>query len=301
MKPNIFILLSLLLLCLMQPLRAQELLSRVQVLAPTVPNINKNSMDQLQKAVRDFLNNNKFGSEVYQPQERIDCIVVLTINAWDGGSSYKAQAQIQSSRPVYGTSYYATLLNMSDPNFDFNYSDGQTIDFSESTFISNLSSLLSFYAYTIIGLDKDSFSSLGGSSYYLKARNVINLAQTSGGAGWRASDGLRNRFWLNENLTSKNFELLRSFIYTYHFRGLDQMASNRSKGVTSLLEGLLELGTLDKQKLGSIFPNVYFASKADEIASILSTAEQPIRMRAFNLLSEIDPANTGKYEKLKMP
>ncbi|WP_129716717.1 DUF4835 family protein [Pedobacter sp. SYP-B3415] len=301
MKPILRCFCTILLLSFSTHLAAQELLSRVQVLAPTVPNINKNSVEQLQKVVRDFLNNNKFSSEAYQPQERIDCILVITINSWDGGSAYKAQAQIQSSRPVYGTSYNATLLNMSDPNFDFNYSDGQTIDFSETTFISNLSSLLSFYAYTIIGLDKDSFSSLGGSPYYLKARNVINLAQTSGGAGWRASDGLRNRFWLNENLTNKNFELLRNFIYAYHFRGLDQLAANRTQGVNSVLEGLLELGALDKQKLGSIFPNVYFASKADEITGVLATAEQPIRMRAFNLLNEIDPANTAKYEKLRTP
>ena len=134
----------------------------------------------LQNTIRDFLNNNKWTNETYLPQERIECNFVITVTGWDGSSAYAAEAQLQSSRPVYGSSYYSTLLNLSDKDFDFNFNDGQSLDFSDQNFISNLSSLFAYYAYTIIGLDKDSFSKLGGTPYYLKAQNVLNLAQNSG-------------------------------------------------------------------------------------------------------------------------
>jgi hypothetical protein len=278
---------------------AQELNTRVQVLAPTVPNVNKRNLEILQNTIRDFLNNNKWTNETYTPTERIECNFVITLTAWDGGSGYKAEAQIQSSRPVYGTVYNSTLLNLSDKDFDFNYNEGQPVDFSDQNFISNISSLLSFYAYTIIGLDKDSFNRLGGTYYYTKAQNVLNVAQQSGNKGWKAFDGLRNRYWLNENLLNKSFEDLRVFIYNYHYNGLDRMQEDPTKGAKKIIALLSDLKQLDKQKLGSIFPNVYLATKADEMSNVLASADPLDRVKAYNLLSEIDPANISKYESLK--
>lgn len=277
----------------------QELNIRVQVTAPTIPNINKKTVELIQTTVRDFMNNNKWSNETYLPQERIECNLVLTITAWDGGSGYKAESQIQTSRPVYGTSYNSTLLNLSDKDFDFSYNEGQPVDISDQNYISNLSSLLSYYAYTIIGLDKDSFSKLGGTPYFLKAQNILNVAQASGNSGWKAYDGLRNRYWMNENLLNKNFQELRVFIYNYHANALDHMQENPSKATKTLLGFLPELKQMDKQKLGSIFPNVYFATKADEIVNILSTGDAQNKIEAYNLLSDIDPANINKYEGLK--
>lgn len=278
--------------------QAQELNARVTVLAPQVSNMSKPTLEALQRTIRDFLNNNKFSSESYKPQERIDCSFVITINSWDGGSGYIAEAQIQSSRPVFNSSYNSTLLNMSDKNFDFSYNDGSTIDFSDQNYISNISALLSYYAYTIIGLDKDSFAKMGGNNYFKKAQNIINLAQASGNTGWKAADGLRNRFWFNENVLNPVFSELRAFIYTYHLNGLDQLTDN-DKGLTQIVSALPALQQMDKQKLGSIFPNVYFASKAEEVTNVLSKLNTQERMKAYNMLAEIDPANIGKYEGLK--
>jgi hypothetical protein len=277
----------------------QELNTRVQVTAPAVPNINKKNVDLIQTVVRDYLNNNKWSNETYLPQERIECNLVITITAWDGNSAYRANAQLQTSRPVFGTSYNSTLLNLSDKDFDFNYNEGQPLDFSDQNFINNLSSILSYYAYTIIGLDKDSFSELGGTRYYLKAQNILNVAQVSGNSGWKAADGLRNRYWLNENLLNKSFQELRVFIYNYHSGTLDHMQENPSKATNALLSSLPGLKQMDKQKLGSIFPNVYFATKADEIVNVLSTGSPQDKTQAYMLLSEIDPANINKYENLK--
>ncbi|TCD07154.1 DUF4835 family protein [Pedobacter frigidisoli] len=279
-------------------LQAQELNARVTLLAPQVSNISKPTLDALQKTIRDFLNNNKFSNESYKAQERIDCSFIITINSWDGGSGYTAEAQIQSSRPVFNSSYNSTLLNMSDKNFDFSFNDGSTIDFSDQNYISNISALLSYYAYTIIGLDKDSFAKMGGTPYYKKAQNIINLAQASGNTGWKAADGLRNRFWFNENVLNPIFSELRAFIYSYHLNGLDQLTDN-DKGLTQIVSSLPALQQMDKQKLGSIFPNVYFASKAEEVTNVLSKLNTQERMKAYNMLSEIDPANIGKYEGLK--
>ncbi|PWS26693.1 DUF4835 domain-containing protein [Pedobacter yonginense] len=279
-------------------LNAQELNARVQLLAPQVSNISKPTLEALQKTIRDFLNNNKFSNESYKPQERIDCNFVITITSWDGGSGYAAEAQIQSSRPVFNSSYNSTLLNMSDKNFDFSFNDGSTIDFSDQNYISNISALLSYYAYTIIGLDKDSFSKMGGTPYFKKAQNIINLAQASGNTGWKAADGLRNRFWFNENALNPVFSELRSFIYSYHLSGLDQLTDN-DKGLGQIVSALPALQQMDKQKLGSIFPNVYFASKAEEITNVLSKLNGQERAKAYNMLAEIDPANIGKYEALR--
>ncbi|QDW26061.1 DUF4835 family protein [Pedobacter sp. KBS0701] len=279
-------------------LQAQELNARVTLLAPQVSNISKPTLDALQKTIRDFLNNNKFSNESYKPQERIDCSFIITINSWDGGSGYTAEAQIQSSRPVFNSSYNSTLLNMSDKNFDFNFNDGATIDFSDQNYISNISALLTYYAYTIIGMDKDSFSKMGGTPFYKKAQNIINLAQASGNTGWRAADGLRNRFWFNENVLNPIFAELRNFIYSYHLSGLDQLTDN-DKGLTQIVAALPALQQMDKQKLGSIFPNVYFATKAEEVTNVLSKLNGQERMKAYNMLAEIDPANIGKYEGLK--
>ncbi|WP_029287815.1 DUF4835 family protein [Pedobacter sp. R20-19] len=279
-------------------LQAQELNARVTILAPQVSNISKPTIDVLQRTIRDFLNNNKFSTENYKPTERIDCSFVITINSWDGGSGYTAEAQIQSSRPVFNSSYNSTLLNMSDKNFDFSYNDGATIDFSDQNYISNISALLSYYAYTIIGLDKDSFARMGGTTYFKKAQNIINLAQASGNAGWKAADGLRNRFWFNENVLNPVFSELRAFIYSYHLNGLDQLTDN-DKGLTAIVAALPALQQMDKQKLGSIFPNVYFASKAEEVTNVLAKLNMQERLKAYNMLAEIDPANIGKYEGLK--
>ncbi|MGY4385980.1 hypothetical protein ACVWYN_003030 [Pedobacter sp. UYP24] len=296
-----YALIFLLILCIPSGLKAQELNAKVQILAPTVPNIDKRNLEVLQKNIREFLNNNKWSNENYTPQERIECNFVITITEWDGNSSYKAEAQLQSSRPVYGSAYNSTLLNLSDKDFDFNYTEGQSLDFSDQNFISNLSSLLGFYAYTIIGLDKDSFSPLGGTTYYKKASTLLNNAQVSGNKGWKAFDGLRNRYWLNENLLNKGFEELRVFIYDYHFNGLDKLQDNTGRGIKKMIGLIGGLKQMDKQKLGSIFPNFYFASKADEIVNIFSivTGDPSDRLKAYNILIEVDPANINKYEALK--
>ncbi len=286
----------LLFLCVQQALSmAQELNARVQVQAPQISNLNNRQIESLQKSIQDFLNLTKWTNESYQVKEKIDCTFTITLSQWDGNAAYSAEALIQSSRPIFGTSYQSTLLNISDKDFDFNYNAGQILDYSDQNYILNLSSMLAYYAYTIIGLDKDSFSELGGSSYFQKAQSVLNQAQMSGSKGWKANDGLRNRFWLNENLLNPNFQALRKYLYQYHFNVLDLMSSQRLKALEQLKQAIQQISTLDKQKIGAYFPNVYLVAKAEETAQLIQLLAEADRSSAIQVMSQIDPANINKY------
>jgi len=278
---------------------AQDLNARVQILAPQLSNSNTRVLDMLEVSIKDFLNGRKWTTDALQPQERIDCNFVITITDWDGSSNFKAEAQIQSNRPVFNSSYNSTLLNISDKEFGFNYAEGQPLDFSDQNYISNLSSLLAFYAYIITGLDYDSFSKFGGTPYYQKAQTVLNNAQIAPNTGWKAFENLRNRFWLVENLTNKSYNPIRESLYVYHRDGLDVMADNKSKGLKAVLSIIPQLQKIDKQKQGSVLNQLFFTAKADESVNILSSADTQDKLKAYDVLSEIDPSNSSKYETLK--
>ena len=296
MKKLLLLIVSLVLL---QNLNAQDLNARVQILSPQLQNPNQRIFTVLETSIRDFLNNRRWSADPLQAQERIDCNFVITVTSWDGSGSFKAEAQIQSSRPVYGTSYNTTVLNISDKNFDFSYSEGQPMDYTDQNFTTNLTSLLAFYAYVITGLDYDTFSKNSGTPYYNKAQLVVNNAQNAPNSGWKAFENMRNRFWLAENLVNKTYAPIREGLYEYHREGLDVMSGNQQKGEKAILNILPKIQKIDKQKQGSMLPQLFFTAKADELVKILSTASPQERIRAYNFLAEIDPSNLSKYEPLK--
>jgi hypothetical protein len=278
---------------------AQDLNARVQILSPKIQITNKRAIDELEITMRDFLNNRKWSTDNYKTQERIDCSFILNITSWDGSSNFKAEAQIQSSRPIYGTTYGSTILNLSDKDFNFSYFEGQPLEFSDQIFMNNLSAILAYYAYTIIGLDYDSFSKLGGTPYYIKARNIVDNAQNTPFAGWKAFDNLRNRYWLIENLNNKSYTPVREILYEYHRNGLDLMAENSLKARKQILSLLPDFQKIEKQKQGSMLNQMFFTAKATELINVIEQANPQEKLKAFSILSEIDPANIGKYEMLK--
>lgn len=279
--------------------QAQELNARVQILSQQIQNTNKRVLDMLEISMRDFLNTRRWSADNFQAQERIDCNFVINITEWDGGSNFKAEAQIQSSRPIYGTTFNSTVLNYSDKEFGFNYTEGQPLDFSDLNYINNLSSLLAFYAYTIVGLDYDTFSKLGGNPLFAKAQTIINNSQNAPFPGWKAFESLKNRYWLAENLTNKAYNPIRESLYNYHRLGLDVMYDNKSKGRKEIMSVLPQLQNFDKQKQGSMLNQLFFTAKADELVNLLSQSEPKERMNAYNILSVLDPANVAKYDVLK--
>lgn len=284
---------------LAQDLFSQDLYARVQIAAPQIQNTNQKTLDALSLSISDFLNTRKWSSNNLQVTERIECNFIITITEWDGSSSFKAEAQIQSSRPIFGTSYNSTLLNINDKDFDFTYSEGQAVEFSDQNYLNNLSSLLGFYAYVIVGMDYDTFSKYGGTAYFNKAQAVLNNTQSSPNKGWKAFENLKNRYWLIENLQNRAYNPIRETLYIYHRQGLDVMSENLNKGRKTIMSTLALLQKVDKQKQGSILNQLFFTAKADEFVNILRTADPQEKVKAFNILSEVDPANTSKYESLK--
>jgi len=278
---------------------AQDLNARVQVLSPQVQNTNKRVLDVLEVAIRDFLNGRKWSSDNFLSHERIDCNFVLNIKEWDGSSNFVVEAQIQSRRPVYGSSYNTTILNISDREFNFTYTEGQALDYSDQNYLTNLTSLLAYYAYIIVGMDYDTFSKMAGTPYYAKAQNVVNNAQNAGFVGWKAFEDLRNRYWLVENLTNKAFNPIREVLYEYHRNGLDVMYDNQAKGRKYIYALLPTLQKIDKQKQGSMLNQVFFTTKANEIVNILGQISPQERIKSYNILSSLDPANITKYDLLK--
>jgi hypothetical protein len=249
--------------------------------------------------MKDFLNGRKWISDPILPQERIECSFILNIVSWDGGSSFSGELQVQSSRPVFNATYTTTLLNLNDKDFDFTYNEGQTIDYSDQNFISNLSSVMAFYAYVIAGFDYDSFSRYGGSAYFALAQQVVINAQTSSYKGWKAFDSNINRYWLAENLNNKTYAPLRSLMYDYHRNGLDVMADNAPKGRGAITALLPVLTQTDRQRIGSMLPLLFFTAKSDELVSIFSNADPQERIPAMNLLIQADPSNGMKYQALQ--
>ena len=278
---------------------AQDLNAHIQVLSPKIQSTNKRVFQTLETAIKDFLNGRKWAADNILPAERIECNFIFNITSWDGSSAFSGELQVQSSRPVFNSSYTTTLLNTNDKDIDFTYTDGQTIDYTDQNFQSNLSSIMAFYAYVIVGMDYDSFSRFGGSQYFAAAQNVVTNAQASGSKGWKAFDGTVNRYWLAENLNNKTYQSLRSFMYDYHRNGLDVMSDNVGKGVKAIFDILPALSQVDRQRLGATFPLVFFNAKCDEFISLFSKASPQQKAQAMNILSQADPSNGLKYQTLQ--
>jgi hypothetical protein len=295
---NIFALCSLL-FCVATIAPAQDLNARVQVVSPKIQSTNKRIFQTLETAMKDFFNGRKWTSDIIAPQERIDCNFVLNITAWDGSSNFSGELQVQSSRPVFNSSYTSTLLNTLDKDIDFTYTEGQTIDYTDQNFQSNLSSIMAFYAYVIIGMDYDTFSRYGGTPFFLNAQTVVTNAQSGNGKGWKAFDGTNNRYWLSEKLNNKLYQLLRNFIYDYYRNGLDVMSDNQARGRKTISDIMPTLSQIDRQRQGAMFPLVFFTAKSDEFISIFTKADAQQRLQAMTILNTSDPANGLKYRALQ--
>ncbi|WP_295770193.1 DUF4835 family protein [uncultured Mucilaginibacter sp.] len=278
---------------------AQDLNARVQVLSPKIATTNKRIFTTLQTAMREFLNGRKWSPDAIQPDEKIDCSFILTITAWDNGTSFSGELQVQSTRPVYNASYNTPVFSINDRDFDFTYTEGQTIDFNNQNFQSNLASVLAFYAYTILAFDYDSFSKFGGTSYFANAQSVVINAQSSSYRGWKAFDNNTNRYWLSENTMSGTYIPLREFMYNYHRLGLDRMVENATEARQTIFNSLPVLTQLDRVRVGATLPTLFFLAKRSELVSTFLKADPQMRVQAMNILLQADPANGTLYKALQ--
>jgi hypothetical protein len=279
-------------------INAQELNCQVQVLSQQIAGTDKRAFDALQTAIYEFMNNRKWTNESFKLEERIDCSILINLTDRVGTDEYKGTFQVQSRRPVYKASYNSVLLNFNDQDFQFKYIENQPLEFNDNAFTNNLSAVLGYYAYLIIGLDYDSFALNGGTPYLQKALGIVNLAQDASEPGWKAFENNKNRYWLINNLMDATFVPLRECYYNYHRKGLDAMTDNKEAGRAVIAESIETLKKVHSVKPLSFNMQVFFNAKSDEIINIFSGAFTDEKAKIVNTLNEIDPTNANKYAKI---
>ncbi len=294
-----YILIFLISASLWQTTTGQELNCRVQVTHQQIQGTYVKVFETMQQAIFEFMNNTKWTDHVIAMDERIECNILINLTKQISTDEYKATIQVQSNRPIYGTTYNSVLLNHLDADFQFRYVEFQPLIFSLNTHNSNLTSVLAFYAYLILGLDYDSFSLEGGTEFFQKAETIVTNAQSAREKGWKAFESNKNRYWIIENLLEPKYAGIRECIYQHHRLGLDVMADNPEDGRAVIAESLKLLQKVHRAKPGSFLMQLYFNAKADEYVNIFSESFNEERIRVYNILKEIDPANMTKYQKIK--
>jgi len=281
-------------------LHAQELNCMISINTQKLSGTDKKVFETLQNAIYEFVNNRKWTNFNFKQEERIECTMLITINDRLSADEFQGTMNVVIRRPVLNAAYNTVLLNTIDKNVQFKYVEYQPLDYSDGTFSSNLTSILAFYSYTILGFYFDSFAPSGGSTYFEKAQDVVNSAQNSSDPGWKAYESEKNRYWIvNNYLNSANSEI-RDFAYRYHRLGLDQMYEKADQGRSAITDGLELL-----QKLFNAKPNLYaiqliFDAKRDEFVNIYADQRVPPMEKTSitNILKEIDPANSSKYQAI---
>lgn len=248
---------------------AQQLNCEIIVNAEQTGQTNLSVFKTLERSLNEFVNQTTWTERNFQPHERINCSMFITITSFED-ETFNGTIQVQSSRPVYGSSMISPVFNFNDEQFGFSYREYQPLNYSPNSYTSNLVSVLSFYIYTILGLDADTFSPEGGTIYFEEANRIVTTAQQGNSQGWKGSDGPRSRFRLNADLLANTYAEYRSALYEYHRLGLDIMHEDLLAGKLSIASSLEKLKVMNNRRNNSLLLRTFFDSKADEITSIYS-------------------------------
>ncbi|WP_372776336.1 DUF4835 family protein [Mangrovibacterium sp.] len=295
------ILYCLLVACLLcfSVVSAQELRCNVSISSSKIQGANQNVFRTMQADLYEFMNNRKWTEHVYDIDERIECNIFIQLDEQVSSDEFKGSMTVQLRRPTFDSSYETTLLNIKDKDFHVRYVEFQSMEFNETSNKDNLTNLMAFYAYIILGMDYDSFSPEGGAEYFQKAQQIVNNSQNSIYTGWKAYESERNRYWLIENLMNRSYSAFRQATYRYHRLGLDKMSDRLEEGRAEIAESLRLLQRLFRNRPNLyIFP-IFFDAKADELVNVFSDSYPDEKTRVLAILNEIDPSNGTKYSKIK--
>lgn len=278
---------------------AQELNCQVTINSEKIGLSDKAVFETLQKSVHEFLNGRQWTNIVLETDERIECSVFITVNS-KAGDAYSATIQVQSRRPVYNSDYNSVLLNHKDNDFSFSYVQHDALEFQTNTFSSNLTSVLAYYAYVIIGYDFDTFKMNGGTVYFNEAQTIVNNAQNASESGWKAyeSSDKKNRYWFVENMLNSAYQDYRTYLYNYHRLGLDIMYKEITKGRNQALTAVELLSKVHRNQPNLFVISLTMDAKRDEFVGLFTEAPMPERQRAKKVFMEIDPAQGEKYMKM---
>lgn len=277
---------------------SQELNCLVTVNDDQVIGSNKQVFRTLERTISEFVNQKKWTNRNVKSQERINCAMNIIITKRDN-NFFEGTIQIQSTRPVYGTSYETPVLNVKDNDFNFQYNEFDQFIYNPTTFDSNLISMITFYVYTILGMDADTFQLNGGDPFYKEAENVVLQAQQSGLQAWSNQVGEQNRFQLNDNLLSPNMRQFRSILYNYHRNGFDLLSQNKVKGKQTIENNIIALDRLFNKAIGNPLIRLFFDAKTDEIVNLYSDGPNTrSKQRMLVVVKKISPVNNSKWQKI---
>lgn len=276
---------------------AQELKCTVTINSDLISGSNKSVFNTLQKSISEFMNNRRWSELTFAVSEKIECNLAIIIKKADG-DSYTGEIQIQSRRPVYNSSYQTTLFNFKDNNFSFDYKEFEQLEMNESTITSNLTAVLAYYAYIIIGYDMDSYSKLGGTPFFEAAEKIVNDAQSSNLSGWKAFESNKNRYALVNNLTDEAFKKYRLYFYDYHRLGLDEMSINMTNARSRIFNGLPILRDANRARPSAILISSFMDAKNDELINIFKKAPDAEKKTAVEILTDINPTSTERYQTI---
>ncbi|MBQ5389108.1 MAG: DUF4835 family protein [Paludibacteraceae bacterium] len=279
---------------------AQELKCTVTINSDQIQGSNKEVFNTLRSSIEDFVNNTKWTNLTFQDKERIECSMMLVVKSMEN-NIMSCEFTCQSRRPVYGTSYSTPVLNFQDKTFSFAYQEFDRIDFQQSTFTSNLTALVAYYCYLIIGYDMDSFSRLGGTPYFQVCEQIVTSAQSasldeSEAKGWKAFDSNRNRYALINNLIDEAFKPYRMFFYEYHRLGLDEMINNVANARARIANGLPVLKEANRARPATYVVTTFLDSKNDELVNIFAGGTAEEKKKVYDLLVDIDPTRMSIYD-----
>ena len=279
---------------------ATELLCEVEVNSDRITNGSRDVFNELKQSVTDYMNMTKWTNAVFGTNEKIHCKLMFTISTWDDATGLmKGDLQIQSQRPVYNSVYTTAIINFKDTKVDFNFETGQQLVFSEMEMLDNLTSILNFWAYMIIGMDFDTFELKGGDPYYEKAANVVRLAETSGETGWKAFEDNTNRNAVLTAITNTQTAPIRQMLYDYHRMGLDQMVVTVDKGRSAITHTLENLAKIYEVAPLSVCLTMFKDAKLDELINIYSKANMTEKESVYEMLYQIYPGEVNRLAEIK--
>jgi hypothetical protein len=293
---------ALLLFGLPSILNAQELNCQVSIITDVkleVTSVEQEVFTQLEQVIYEMMNNTQWTKDKFAVEERINCNLQLQIREIPSPGTYSGSLQIQISRPVFNSSYNTTVFNFQDDDISFAFSRNSVLIYAPNQFRDNLTSILAFYAYFILGMDYDSFSPKGGTPYFTEAQQIVTNAQSSGFQGWRSNERSKNnRYWLIDNVLHELFSPLRDCNYEYHRNGLDVMYDDpvaARKAVTDAMNKLVKVSSTRPNSLNLLN---FVQSKSTELKSMYAEAEVPEKNEIVNILKRIDPANSSRYQEI---
>ncbi len=288
----------LLIVFVISGVKSQELRCNVSVSAQKIRGANQNLFRTMQQDIYEFMNNRKWTDHKFEIDERIECNIVIRLDQQIAGDEFTGTIQVQIKRPVFNSTYESVLLNIKDNDFHCRYVEFQPLEFNETSNRDNLTNILAYYAYMILGFDYDSYALEGGTPYFEKAQQIVNNSQNMREKGWKSFESERNRYWLIENIMNKSYSSFRECMYNYHRQGLDVMSDKPEEGRSFIAESLRGIQKVFRRRPSVYILQVFFDAKSDEIVNIFSKSYPDERNRVLVILNEVDPSNGSKYEKI---